>query len=137
MNALLQPSSNNANLRTSGDPLAMLSRGSYDLNRFYQFKGKASSIDNRTNNLFEVTRSVGGYNSSGTTYIPNKVINPIQDVGGIVPLPTLPLTQSSANEVTNNPYPVRNALIAKPVIEPSILHEKPPSINPIAIQSYS
>ena len=137
MNALLQPSPNDANLRTSGDPLAMLSRGSYDLNRFYQFRGKASYIDNRTNNLFEQTRSVGGYHSSGTTFIPNKVINSIQDNGGIIPFPTIPITQSIANEITNNPYPVRNALVAKPPVEPSILHEQPPKINPIAIQTYS
>ena len=137
MNALLYPSPNDANLRTSGDPLAMLSRGSYDLNRFYLFNGKASHIDNRTSDIFNHTRSTGGYNNDGTTYIPNKVINPIQDVGGVIPFPTLPITQSIANEITNNPYPVRNALVAKPPVEPSILHENPPQINPIAIQTYS
>jgi hypothetical protein len=87
--------------------------------------------------LFEQTRSAGGYHSSGTTLIPNKVINPIQDNGGIIPFPTLPLTQSIANEITNNPYPVRNALVAKLPVAPSILHENPPQINPIAIQTYS
>jgi hypothetical protein len=126
MNALLQPSPNDANLRTSGDPLGMLREGSYDLNRFqyYPYRNNVN-IWNRTDDIFNHTRSSGGYNNNGVTIYPDKVINMTQNAGGINPFPPK----------QNNILPVRNALVNEPVYPKiSQLVDKPPpaQINPIA-----
>lgn len=135
--ALTSPSPNDANLRTTGDPLGMLREGGYDNNRYLYTKGSSRvHINNLTSDPFNHTISIGGYNSKGATINPNQYITGLSK-GGIVPFPTKPQTQTIGNEYTNNPVPLINALVAAPVIpQISELVDKPlpPNINPIAVK---
>lgn len=136
MIGLLQPSPSDANLRISGDPLGMISEGSYDLNRFQYYPfGRKLNIWNRTDDIFNHTLSTGGYNNGGVTIYPNKIINLSQNAGGINTFPTKSRTQYIGDEVSNNPVPVVNALINAPVyptVNQLVDKPLPPQINPIA-----
>jgi len=93
-------------------------------------------------NLTHHGRLISSVNGDTFTYFSNG--GNVKDLGqtpssissGIVPLPALPMHQSSAEQISNNPYPIRNALIAEPVY-PKLIVDKPipNSINPIAITS--
>ena len=121
--SLIRPTPNDANLRTSGDPLGMIRTGNYDLNHFYLYKGSHGKINNRTNDPFNHIIKTGP--------------GPLS-TGGITPFPTLASKQNTGNQVSNNPVPVRNALISAPIhynINRLVDVPLPPQINPIAITS--
>ena len=136
-NALIRPSPNDANLRTTGDPLGMLREGNFDSNRYYFSKGlKHISINNRTSDPFNHTLSTGGYNSDGATIHPNHKITAVSK-GGIVPFPPEKQQQYIGNEYSNNPVPLINAFVAAPIdpIVSKLVDEPlPPTINPIAVR---
>ena len=102
--ALTRPSPNDANLRTSGDPLGMLRLGKYDQNRnpFYVAK---RHLSNNTNDNFNHLRMIGGYNNDGQR-IRDKIN--AANKGGILPLDT-----------PNGTQPFRNALTA-PMLVPKV-----------------
>ena len=122
--ALTSPSPNDANLRTTGDPLGMLREGGYDNNRYLYTKGSSRvHINNLTSDPFN--------------HILGLHKNAVSNLGGIVPFPPKQQTQTIGNEYTNNPGPLINALVAAPVLpQVSELVDKPlpPNINPIAVK---
>ena len=55
---LTRPSPNDANLRTTGDPLGMLRMGDYDRNRFgFYHNAPHKKINNQTGNIFNHIRT--------------------------------------------------------------------------------
>jgi len=120
--SLIRPSPNDGNLRTHGDPLGMLREGGYDSNRYLYTKGNAKiHLNNRTSDAFN--HILGTHKNAVTNY------------GGIVPFPAKQQTQTIGNEYTNNPVPIRNALIQAPVyhiINGLVDKPLPVDINPIA-----
>ena len=102
--ALTRPSPNDANLKTSGDPLGMLRRGAYDQNRnpFYVAK---RHLSNNTNDNFNHLKMIGGYNNGGQRI--RDTLNAASK-GGILPLDT-----------PNGIQPFRNSLTA-PMVVPKV-----------------
>ena len=138
MRHIVNPSPNDGNIRTHSDNLGMLREGRNDLDRYFFYAGKGipkDTIQNRTNYPFNRTRSTGGYNNDGTTFVENHVVGP-DSAGGIVPLNPPKSKQNTGNQVSNNPVPVINALIDNPVhynINKLVDSPLPPIINPIGI----
>lgn len=131
---LTRPSPSDANLLPSSDGLAMIQQGGNDLNRYFYYKGiKSQKIDNRTSNQFNQTFSTGGYNDNKT--LSGRIT--ANNGGGIIPMSPKPLSQSTKNPISNNPYPVINALIDAPInqgINKLVNEPLPPFVNPIAVR---
>ena len=80
------------------------------LDRFKFFRGfPHKPIDNRTDDIFNHTRSTGGYNNYGKTIIPNHSISPLNP-SGIV---TLAPPKNYDNQVTQSA--IINRLVNAPV----------------------
>lgn len=132
---LTRPSPSDANLLPSNDGLAMIQQGGNDLNRFFYYKGlKQPIINNRTSNPFYYILNSGGTNTDFRTL---SGIITANNGGGIVPIAPKPLSQSTGNPLSNNPYPVINALIDAPInpqINKLVDKQLPPFVNPIAVR---
>ena len=106
LRALTRASPNDANLRTGIDPLGMLRKEQYDLNRNPYFHNTHKHLSNRTNNIFNHIREPnGGYNGAGFRLSDTLIAN---RKGGILPL-----------DMPNGIQSVRNALTA-PLIMPKV-----------------
>ena len=132
---MLNISKSDPNIPSRNDVLGMLRQGANDLNRYYYVHGKHNHpIPNRTDNIFNHTRSTtGGYYSGGTF---DHTFGPI-DPGGIVPFPVPKQTQNIANENSNHPVPVINALVdasIHPIISHFVDAPLPFQFNPIAVR---
>ena len=132
---LTRPSPSDGNLLPSNDGLAMIQNGGNDFSRFFYYKGlKQQVINNRTSNPFYYILNSGGTNTDGRTL---SGIITANNGGGIIPIAPKPLNQSTKNPVSNNPYPVINALIDAPInpqVNKFVNKPLPPFVNPIAVR---
>ena len=122
---LMRPSPSDSILKTN-DPLNMLREGNF-LNRFPEYLHFTKKQNNKTDDLFNHYLSLGG-NMNDIMTIRKEKLNPLRQ-GGIYEI-TKPMTQYIENETTNNPYPVRNAIVSQQVIPRNIVEqqEQPKSI---------
>lgn len=131
--ALTRPSPSDANLLPSTDGLTMALEGGNDLNRFFYYKGvlnkSINTINNMTSNPFNHTFSTGGYHDSSKAFTGSFTAN---NKSGVIPFPSLSLQQSTRDEMSNNPYPWVNAIVAPQIVHPRIIDSIPPMFsNPL------
>jgi hypothetical protein len=95
----------------------MALEGEYDRNRFYFNAINKKHIDNETSDPFNHYISLGGYAKD----VGNNIF-----VGGFKPFTALPKHQSIRDEISNNPYPVVNALVdSRLIVGVNALVDKP------------
>ena len=122
---LMRPSPSDSILKTN-DPLNMLREGNF-LNRFPEYLHFTNKQNNNTDDLFNHYLSLGG-NMNDIMTIRKEKLNPLRP-GGIYEI-TKPMTQNIAEETTNNPYPLINAIVGPPIVPRNLVEqqEQPKSI---------
>jgi len=121
LQALTNPSPSDANLRTNADRLGMLREGPHDLDRFFFYGGPSRILSNGLNDPFDHSYSVGGYDANT-----RRIDGTVSAIGksGIIPFPPEAQRQFIGDEVSNNPVPVRSALVDNPVTPGKFLDDR-------------
>ena len=116
---LMRPSPSDNILKTN-DLLSMLRQDNM-LNRYSEYIHFTNKQSNNTDDLFNHYLCLGG-NMNNIMTIRKEKINSLRP-SGIYEI-TKPMTQYIGNGATNNPYPVRNAIVSQPVIPRNIVEQQ-------------